>query len=153
MYKDKIENLNRIVSSLKHKCDNKDEKKLKINLLVRCVKRIIDFSGECNECRNLIIEMEEIIVKLNSSFNSVDRVIYKDYQSMLKRIVSHMQKNHKLVSDGYYVGMYMSLGIALGLPLGLNFDNIALGIPIGLCIGITIGSAMDADAKKKGKVI
>ncbi|WP_234028562.1 hypothetical protein [Lentibacillus sp. Marseille-P4043] len=70
--------------------------------------------------------------------------------------MSNLQKKHKLVEEGYYLGIFMSLGLSLGVVFGLTVLDIGLlGLPIGvgMCIGLAIGSGMDADAKKRGKTI
>ena len=153
MYKDKVESLRRAVSSLRQNCGNKDRKRLRVDMLARCVERVIDFADGCDKCGDLIVETERVLLQFDTTSNRADQEISRTYQYVLKSMVSHLKDHHKLVSDGHYVGTYMSLGVAMGIPFGLMFANIALGIPIGLCIGTAIGSSMDADAKKKGRVI
>jgi hypothetical protein len=65
--------------------------------------------------------------------------------------ISHLQKKHKLVTDGTNLSMYISLGLSVGVVFGLLLlDNLALGISFGFSIGIAIGIGLDESAKKKG---
>ncbi|MBT8322649.1 MAG: hypothetical protein KJO94_04145, partial [Eudoraea sp.] len=65
----------------------------------------------------------------------------------------------KIVTKNYYRNLWLALGMTVfGIPLGVAFgaaqDNMAflgVGIPIGMAIGIGVGTAMDEQAKKKGK--
>lgn len=87
--------------------------------------------------------------KSNRTFSSQ----YK-HNTKVNKFSTHLQKQHKLLPQGHYLGIYMSLGVSIGVVFGLTiFDNIALGIPIGIGMGIAIGTGLDADAKKKGQTL
>src|SRR5690606_1667397 len=101
-------------------------------------------------------ELQLIITALQQSEQPLESSAAKDLSSKLNEIKSYLQKQHKLIPEGFYMSVYMPLGTSLGLVFGLalfDFDNIALGLPIGLCLGIAVGTSLDADAKKKGKSI
>lgn len=152
---EKIKNdLLKKITSIKTKLVLKLIKKLRIEMMERCVKRMISFSGECEECKELMIKTDKILEQTSKHLNSLNHKVYKDHYGCLQKSVVHLQRKHKLVKPNHHTEMWMGLGIALGLPLGMAiFDNIALGLPIGLAIGLAIGSGLDAHAKKKGKVI
>lgn len=126
--------------------------KYKADLMVRCIRRLIQFSSECKTC-------VELLQKLHTLFESEQQTDeeksewFSRYNKQKAEVIRHLEKTHKLVDDQHYLSLYMSLGIAMGVPLGLMFGNIALGLPIGMGIGIAIGAGMDADAKKKNHVI
>lgn len=48
-----------------------------------------------------------------------------------------------------FTSIYMSLFLGVGLCFGTAFKNTALGLCFGVAIGLCLGSAMDADDKKK----
>jgi len=52
-----------------------------------------------------------------------------------------------------FSSIWLAIGPGLGTAIGLALDNAGIGIAIGTGIGLTIGSAMDARARKEGRVI
>ena len=68
-------------------------------------------------------------------------------------MIGHLRKQHKLVTQGYYMGIGVAIGSGIGVALGAVMDTVGSGIPIGIGIGVAIGAALDAKAKKEGKVI
>lgn len=138
---------------LKESSGAKTAKKLNLHMLERCINRSISFAGECNECRNYIVALGELLERLIDELSSHKKDLIRDYHIYLKKLMSHLQKTHSLIPDGYYMGMWMSLGLGLGVSFGAAFHNMGIGLPIGLSVGVAIGSGMDANAKKSGKVI
>lgn len=153
MLEEEKENILKLTASLKEKTDRKTANTLNLDMLERCVKRIIEFSDSCTECRNFFLETEKILKELEVNPNSINKALLENYKLNLKKIIVHLQKEHKLVKDGQYFELYLPLGIALGLPFGLAISNLALGFSIGLVIGSAVGSVLDASAKKKGQLI
>ena len=148
------EKLLRDLEELKAGLDVKTVKSLNLELHERIIKRADSFSHECEECNKTLKELEEHINKLKVKQGSFDKNDFKENNAKMNNIISHLQKGHKLITEGTYLGTYMCLGISIGMVFGLTlFKNIALGMPIGMCLGIALGSSMDADAKKKGKTI
>lgn len=144
------------IKAIREAIDEKQAKKYNLPQLERVVKRLGQFSPECEECNNQLSQLEihvERIKNLDDKVGAVHKEYYKEYMKAVQKAIGHLQKEHKLVSEGYYTSTYMSIGLALGLPLGLTFGNMVMGMPIGLAIGLAIGAGMDADAKKKGLVI
>lgn len=141
------------IAALKKKLQPKEIKRLQLELLERVLKRLADFGDECQQCKEYKATLEEQILNLNKSVDTSQTYDAKSYQSTLRVTLVHLQRKHKLITEGTYIGMYMSIGIALGMPLGLAMGNISIGLPIGMVIGMAIGSSFEADAKKKGLMI
>ena len=72
---------------------------------------------------------------------------------VIKTIIKHLQKDHKLIGELEYTALGISMGLVFGVAISAGFGNVAIGIPIGMCVGLAVGSYMDAKAKKDGKVI
>jgi hypothetical protein len=139
---------------LKTAMDVKTAKNFNMELLERIIKRVDSFAPECQECSKTMKELEEHINKLNAKQGSFNKNDFKENSAKMNNIISHLTKQHKLITEGTYLGTYMCFGISIGVVFGLTiFHNLALGMPIGMCLGIALGSSMDADAKKKGKTI
>lgn len=135
----------------------KASKRLDLQLVARLLQRSASFANDCATCQRHLDELQSHLhllmehVEQDHTGATIDK---KEHLSKIHLISSHLQKDHQLITDGYYTSIYMSLGMSLGLVFGLTVtDNLALGLPIGMSIGLAIGAGLDADAKKKGKVI
>ncbi|WP_241422607.1 hypothetical protein [Candidatus Contubernalis alkaliaceticus] len=153
MLEEAKDNLLKITESLKENTDTKLAAKLKLDLLERFIKRIIEFSDDCIDCGNFIMQTERILKELDANPNSIDQAALEVHHLNLKKIIAHLQSEHKLVKDGHYFETYLSMGVAFGFILGLLINNLALGFSFGLVIGTAIGSIQDANAKNKGLLI
>lgn len=135
-----------------------DNKKINTVLDLNKCERVIDKLGtlanDCQECEQQLVEFEKHYNHILEKNNQLQESDYKLHKKLIRAAYSHLQKNHKLLPDGYYLSLFISVGMSIGVMFGLTiFDNIALGLPIGMCMGIAIGSGLDADAKKNGKTI
>ena len=149
------ETFNEIIENiqlLKHKADEKLAGKLKLDLLERIAKKLYSF--DCPECNKILNELDAPVRDLRDKIDSLDKQELKKHNKKIESIKLHLQREHQLVPKGYYTSIYMSMGTSFGLIFGLIFfDNLALGLSIGLAIGVAVGAGMDADAKKKDKLI
>jgi hypothetical protein len=130
---------------------NENTKNIEMDKTKKIFVKLEQVSNECNECRKLLedIENQLKIMQLDEKDDEV-----RDFQQTVSKAKTHLMKQHKCVTSGYYLGTFMAIGTSLGVVFGLTiFDNIAMGIPIGISLGISIGSMLDHDAKKKGLVI
>ncbi|WP_246879967.1 hypothetical protein [Bacillus suaedae] len=147
----RIDRLNNIIEELQITVDKKTARKLELDKCKSLIQRLNSFSAGCEECDNYLIDFEKWMIELSEKENLLDGEAFKHHKQIVSESSSHLQKNHKLVPEGYYLSIYMSIGTSIGLVLGLLiFNNIGLGLPIGIGIGVAIGAGLDADAKKKG---
>ncbi|MFA9558978.1 hypothetical protein ACERII_16835 [Evansella sp. AB-rgal1] len=154
MDKKRLEVLLEIIEEMDDRLDKITSKKLQLKKWGLTGEKLFSFGEECEECQQQFTNLENHVMKLNSIGSVIDESDVKVHRSILKNALSHLEKKHKVVAEGYYLSIYMSIGMSLGVVFGLTvFDNIALGIPLGLSIGLAIGAGLDADAKKKGLVI
>lgn len=143
--------LNELIE-IKSKINEEDSKKLDLDILERIIKRLYSF--ECEECNKYLEEINYQISIINQDNSDLSEIDIKKYNELKNNIISHLQKEHKLVTEGYYLGICLSLGLSIGLLVGtIIFDNTSLYLPIGLSLGIGIGIAKDEEARKKGLVI
>ncbi|MFS0673513.1 hypothetical protein [Ornithinibacillus sp. 179-J 7C1 HS] len=154
MESQRVDELKEILNEIKTLADEKTATKLELDKCNRIVERLASFSPDCEECEQLFPVMEKHVFEMREQIKHIDSFDSQQHRQIITSISSHLTKQHKLITSGYYLSIYMSLGTSLGLMFGLLFlDNIALGLPIGLCIGLGIGSSLDADAKKKDLVL
>jgi len=141
------------INQLKDTLSEKDYKKHKLNLLLCVADRVAEFSPECGQCQIF----QQGILTLTQDVGNIIQVVDKDkrkaHLKTINGIIGHLRKQHKLVTDGYYMGIGMVFGSAISVTLGAAMDTIGGGIPIGIGIGVAIGAALDAKAKKEGRVI
>ena len=147
---------NRIVkgiSSYQDTLSKKDYKKYKLDLLMRVTKRVDDFSAFCGECQTFQQEITRLSQGLGNLIQLPGKEERKSYFKTINNIIKHLQKQHKLVTKGQYIAMWSGLGVGIGVALGAALDNPGIGPAIGTAFGVLVGIAMDAKAKKKGRVI
>lgn len=144
------------IKKIKDKESQSNLKRYNFELTERIILRLGSIS-ECSECKVFTNEFASIFEEIkNYSLISLN----KRYMVLIKKVLVHLQKNHKLITQGYYTNTYMALGIGFGLPFGVVFSQllgqmayIGIGLPIGIVIGLSIGSRLDAKAKKEGLII
>ena len=122
--------------------------------------RLIELAGSScqvqRECQLLQQEISTITQNLGNLVylpKPAAKTASKSYFKMIKQITSHLQKKHKLVTEGYYKNIGMVVGGGLGAVLGAVLDNAGIGAPSGIAIGLAIGSYLDKKAQKEGRVI
>lgn len=131
----------------------KEAKKYKLDLLLRVARRVADFSAECGHCQLFQQEITTLTQDLGNLVQMPDKEGRKRYHKKIKNMVKHLQSEHKLITQGHYVGLWISLGTAIGVAIGAGMGNVGGGIPIGLALGTGIGIALDAKAKREDRVI
>ena len=147
---------NRTVKSInlyKDTLGKKDAKKHKLDLLLRIAGRVDYFAGYCGECENFRQEIRRLTEELGNLVQVPDEAGRKSYNKTINGIVKHLQKVHKLVPSGYYMGICMAIGTGIGVALGAALGNPGIGTPLGIGLGLAIGSYLDKKAKKEDRVI
>ncbi|RYI26695.1 hypothetical protein EVU96_20240 [Bacillus infantis] len=147
----RVDELNSFLEEIGQKADAKTAAKLELDKCKRIIQRLSSFSSDCEKCDQLFLGLENHLIRLKSKAEHLTEGEIKHHKKLIGTISSHLQKQHKVVTQGYYLALYMSIGISIGTAIGLVvFDNLVLGLPLGMCIGIAIGTGLDEDAKKKG---
>jgi hypothetical protein len=143
-----------MIRALKRTVSKQTTTKLDLDKCERIVERLESFSASCEGCQQHLLEVKNHFTLLEVNVERIEETTFKQHRQLINHIISHLQKKHKLIAEGYYLAIFMSIGMSIGVAFGLTiFDNIGLGIPIGMCFGLAIGAGLDADAKKKGNTI
>ena len=143
----------REISSYKDTLSKKDYKKYKLDLLLRVTKRVDDFSSYCGECQMFQPEITRLAEDLGNLIQIPNKEERKSYLKTINSMVKHLQKQHKLVREGQYMGIGTAFGAGFGAALGAALDNPSIGTAIGTALGLAIGRYLDNRAKNEGKVI
>jgi len=141
------------IGEISNTLSQKDYRKYKLDLFLCVAQRVAEFSPVCTECHTFQQDITSLTRDMSNLVQIGDKEGRKAYFKSLNKVIGHLQRQHKLVNEGYYMGLCMALGSGLGVAIGAATDNIGAGLPIGVGCGIAIGVALDAKAKKEGRIL
>lgn len=127
-------------------------RKYKLEFIGRVAKKVDQFSSTCGVCFQSQGEITALVDFLDVQFQ-LPAIATKEYHRKINRIVHHLRKEHKLIPAGTYTAIGNIAGVAVGVAVGFATGNIGAGIGIGAGLGVGLGSALEAKAKKDGKII
>ena len=145
-------NLQIELESLKSKL-GRDAQDYHLDRFLKIARRVDQFEPDCPKCRLIRPQMDQMLRDLAANAPQILHEQKRAFLGQMQDIMSHLRKTHGLVGEGENVGIWLGIGAAIGLALGAGLSNPALGIPIGVALGLIVGTALDARAKKEGKVI
>jgi len=150
VYSDWYYGIDKRINYQKDTLSEKDYQKYKLDLLLCLARRVDSFSALCAECQT---RKQEITALTNDLANLylMPKAARKSYFKAIGDITKHLQKQHKLVTEGQYIGIGMTIGAGIGVALSAVLEG--GGLPIGIGIGAAFGFYLDAKAKKEGRVI
>jgi hypothetical protein len=149
-YSDWYYGIEKRVNYQKDTLSEKDYRKYKLDLLLCLARRVDSFSALCAECQSRKQEITALTNDL-ANLSLMSKEAKKSYFKAIGDITKHLQKQHKLVTEGQYIGMGMTIGAAIGVALSAVLEG--GGLPIGIAIGAAFGYYLDAKAKREGRVI
>ena len=94
-----------------------------------------------------------LIADLGNLIHLPSKEARRKHTKAINSMVKHLQKQHKLITEGHNMGIWIGIGMAIGAGIGTALGNPAIGPAIGIAIGVAIGSYLDRKAKQEGKVI
>ena len=141
------------INQHKDTLNKKDSKKYKLDLLLRVANRVDDFASYCGECQMFQQEVTSLAQDLGNLIQLPNKERRRSHIKKIDHIVKHLKKEHKLVTEGQYIGIGLAVGVGIGTALGAALGNPGIGPAIGTGIGLAIGSYLNNKAKKEGRVI
>lgn len=146
------------INSLKNALDQEDYRKFRLDSLSSVAQRIDQFSPECTQCMSFREDVDRMTTNAGNLAQTGDKERRKSYLSDINenmmKMTGHLQKKHKLITEGYYISLCTALGAGIGLVIGaVAFDNDSIGLAIGAGGGVAIGAALDAKAKKEDRIL
>ena len=127
-------------------------RKYKLEFLERVAKKVDQFSSKCGECFQSQGEITALLDNL-AVLVQLPTMATKNHHRKINKIVHHLRKQHKLIPAGTYTAIGNGAGVAVGVAIGVATGNIGAGIGIGAGLGVGLGTALEAKAKKDGKII
>ena len=149
-----LETLINLLDDIKRAIDKKAAANLELNKWKSMLQGLYSLAPNCEECSKQLQDVEVYLTQLKKKVNHSEEIDYKKHKLHYHTISNHLTKQHEIITSGYYLSIFMSIGSGLGLVFGmLIFDNMILGLVFGAAIGVAVGSLLDANSKKKGKVL
>lgn len=138
--------IDRIIAAM----NNDGIRRLKVDKIKKFIGRIDEFSQQnCEQCKTLQQKSDRLIEILEDILRGKP-INTGEYKDIYKELLTHLKKDHGLIETGQFVNQWLVIGLLIGA--GFMFWSI-YSISFGLILGIIIGAMLDADAKKKGKII
>ena len=141
------------IDLFKETLDKRNYRKYKIDMLQCLANRIEQFSSECGQCQMFKQDISTLVQDVSNLSQMPNKESRKHYFKSMNGVIGHLQRQHKLVAEGYYIGIGMAIGTGLGVAIGTATDNVGSGIPIGVACGMAIGAALDVKAKKEDRIL
>lgn len=143
-YKAAIRKAERSIQNLNHSVT----RKYKINLLPKVIDRVEEFTHEnCEKCEQNKQRIDQLL-KATEDMTKGQSVNLREFKADLKKVLTHLKKDHGLVEERQYINQWLILGLIFGLAF--MFVHI-YSVSFGLILGIGLGAMLDANAKKNGK--
>ena len=150
---DWLNSIQKQIDTLKDTLSEKHYKKYKLRLLLCIAERVTQFYPVCGQCQIFQKDITTLVQDIGNLTQLPDKNRQKSYFKTIDKVTNHLQKQHKLVNEGYYIGIGMAIGSGIGVALGAALEKVGGGIPIGVGIGLAIGAALDAKAKREGRIL
>lgn len=152
LYKDWFRDTQEKIDAYRKTLTKSEIKKYKLEFLGRMAKKLNKFSSSCGECFQSQGEISALLDNLHVTVQ-LPTMAAKNYHKKINKIVHHLRKQHKLIPAGTYTAMGNIIGVVLGISIGIATGNIGAGIGVGAGLGVGLGTALEAKAKKDGKII
>lgn len=138
------------LEALSQKLDEQTLKMLKLNQLLRLLKKIENLEDQ---------ELEAMIKDLYHQLQALPQ--HKNAYRVFRRNVTNVQDKAKKVFNihekGTLQAYYLGLGLVFGSAIGVALSNtqpamLSVGIGVGLAVGAGLGAQKEKEAQKKDQL-
>ena len=140
------------VEALKPDISLKNQKRLRLNMVLRVARRLDSSSLGCESCVGHLPAMNKLVESI-SELDKWQLPEWKAYYQRLDAVIKHLKTAHHLAEEGEHLAMWTAIGLAIGAGVGTAFGSVVLGVIFGLAVGVAVGGMLDAIAHKQGRVI
>ena len=139
----------------------RDMRFFRIDEFKRNVERVGEFSKNCSYCEKEKLNIAEISRKIDEAVQAPGKS-RKEYDRLIGRLSSHMQKEHGFYPPFYYSYLFSFLGMVAGVLLGyflmkifpqLDWIMLTLGFVDGLFAGYFWGNKKDSGIRMQKKLM
>lgn len=140
---------------------DKELRFFRIEELIRNIHRTELYARDCTFCSAHKTEIETVVEKIDEAVH-VPGQARREYDRLIGRIASHMQKSHGFYAPYYYSYLYSFFGMTAGLLAGYilmrllpEFDWVMLsaGFASGLIAGNILGARKDRKVREEKKLM
>ncbi|MCK4956426.1 MAG: hypothetical protein KAS49_02235 [Candidatus Cloacimonetes bacterium] len=119
---------------------------LKLNLLLRIIKKIDVLSLDCEQCQNFKKDITRLTDKIEIEKK-------EEYLTLIDRIVKHLKKKHHIKKEEDIISVWAIYGLAVGTTVGeLIIERPSFGA-VTMALGVLIGFLHSYFAKRKGHLL
>lgn len=152
------------ISLLNEKLKNikqRDIRFYRVEEFKRNIERVGDFSKNCPFCEKEKLNITEIVEKTDQAIH-IPGKSRREYDQLISRIASHMQKKHGFFTPYYYTYLFSFFGMVSGLLLGYLLMRLfpahsgamlSAGFIAGLVTGYFSGNIKDGKVRSSKKLM
>ncbi len=153
-----------IISRLEEKLKDVKERDIRffrIDEFKRNIRRTETFSKSCPFCQSQKINITEVVDKTDIAINTPGQP-RREYDRLIGRINSHMQKQHGFYTPFYFTYLFAFFGMVGGIVIGYfllklfplhGWALLSLGFVGGLATGYVIGGIKDNKIRSSKKLM
>lgn len=133
----------------------------RVGELKRNISRAETFSAGCLFCRAQKDEIAGIVEKIDEAIH-VPGPARREYDRIISRLSSHMQKEHGFFAPYYFSYLYSFFGMVAGLVAGYllmrllpeyNWVMLSAGFSAGLVVAYFLGAGKDKKVRDEKKLM
>lgn len=127
----------------------------------RNVERTGTFSGKCPVCTRQQINIKQVVDNIDQAIGSPGKT-RRDYDRLINRLASHMQKEHGYYTPYHFTYRYSFYGMLTGIVTGFllmmlfseyNWAYLSGGFSLGLLLGYIYGGQKDRKIREKKMIM
>ncbi len=134
--------------------DPKIAKRMNLETIIKMMEKLEEHSINDLKIDLMTQEIKNILIESLK----VKKFQKKEFRMVRHNLTGYVRKEYGLVPAEYYLYLYFPFGLVLGAGIGVplmiavNVVFLAVFIGAGVTISIAIGSSLDNEAKKEGRV-
>lgn len=162
------ESIKKDIYSLKERLTEKEYQMYELEFLLHVAKRVSSFSSICSDCYNNRQDISNLLIDINDP-SQMTVVEVKNYGNIFRRIIKHLENQHKLVKEGIILRSVL-IGFTVGVTPGaiitligiiqkqdmiisIGFVAVSVGIFIGIWRGLKAGRTRHSKVQKEDRFI
>lgn len=153
-----------VVAKIDNKLAGIKEKEIRffrVDEFKRNIVRVESFSPDCQFCQNQKTDIAETVEKIDEAIK-VPGQSRREYDRIISRLASHMQKEHGFFAPFYFAYLFSFFGMVAGLVFGYfllklfpayNWVMLSVGFSAGLVAGYFWGIIKDKKVRAEKKLM
>lgn len=153
--------INKTIDSKLESARDKDKLFFRISEFKRNIARVDEFSSSCPTCKHEMMNISDVVKTIDEAVSTPGKT-RREYDKLISRLSSHMQKEHGFFAPFHYSYNYALIGTVGGVVLGFILYKIrpeypmemfSIGIAIGIVLSYILGSIKDQKVRSEKKLM